>query len=160
MCASLNFIYLDGGEEAGWGRLRFALARCSGRRRPFRPSPHALPFRLCRFRAHVSFSSGSWYILFPTSAICEVTLPANNLSRFSAFLSTRRAHRPLTKVRLRTSRRTRGSGEARSGSRRRLRRPGERTEAAPEAAAEPMPRDGGRARRDKSGARGMSPGPP
>ncbi|XP_070489033.1 gem-associated protein 7 isoform X1 [Equus przewalskii] len=74
---------------------------------------------------------------------------------------TRRARRPLTKVRLRTSRRARGSGEVRSGSRRRrLRRPGERTEAAPEAAAEPMPRDGGRSRRDESGARGMSPGPP
>lgn len=71
-------------------------------------------------------------------------------------------HRPLTKVRLRTSRRTRSSGEARSGSRwrRRRRRPGKRTEAAFERAAEPMPRDGGRARRDKSGARGMSPGPP
>lgn len=160
MCASPNFSYLDGGEEAGWGRLRFALARCSGRPRPFRPSPHVLQFRLCRFSAHISFSSGSCYLLFPTSVIGEATLPANSLNRFSAFLCARRAHRPLTKVRLRTSRRTRGSGEARSGSRRRLRRRGERTEAAPEAAAEPMPRDGGRARRDKSGARGMSPGPP
>lgn len=42
--------------------------------------------------------------------------------------------------------------------RRRLRK--ERTEAAPEAAAKPMLRNGGRTRRDESGARGMSPGPP
>lgn len=82
---------------------------------------------------------------------------------FLLFLVRGGLARPLAKVRLRTSRRTRSSGEARSGSRwrrRRRRRPGKRTEAAPERAAEPMPRDGGRARRDKSGARGMSPGPP
>lgn len=66
--------------EAGWGRLRFALARCSGRRRPPRPAPRILQFRLCRFTAHVSFSRGSFCLLLPVSATRETTLPANSLN--------------------------------------------------------------------------------
>lgn len=154
-------IYFEAGRRGGGGRLRFALARCSGRRRPSRPAPRILQFRLCRFTTHVSFSRSSFCLLVRALTTHETTLPENNLNLFSAFPCTRQAHWPLTKVRLRTSRRARGPGEARSSSRRRrLRRPGEGTESAPEAVAEPMPRDGGRARRDKSGARGMSPGPP
>lgn len=83
-----------------------------------------------------------------------------SLSRCYAFLGTRRPPRPVAKVWLRTSRYPRSSAEARWGSERRRRRRTQRTEAALEAAAKPMPRNGGRTRRYESGARGMSPGPP
>lgn len=82
-----------------------------------------------------------------------------SLSRCHAFLSTQRTPRLVAKVWLRKSRYSRSSAEARWGSRRRRRRT-ERTEAALETAVKPMPRNGGRTRRDESGARGMSPGPP
>lgn len=85
-----------------------------------------------------------------------------SLSRCYAFLRTQQTPRLVAKVWLRKSRYSRSSAEARWGSRRRRRRRRrqERTEAALEAAAKPMPRNGGRTRRDESGARGMSPGPP
>jgi hypothetical protein len=94
-----------------------------------------------------------------------VFFQSKSLSRCYAFLGTQRALRLVAKVWLRKSRYSRSSAEARWGSRRlrrrrRRRRRTERTEAALEAAAKPMPRNGGRTRRDESGARGMSPGPP
>lgn len=68
-----------------------------------RPSHSAVPALQIR-RSRFFFP---WLLLslFPLSAIREVALPANSLKRFSALLGTRQAHQPLTKVRLRTSRR-------------------------------------------------------
>ena len=73
-------IYFEAGRRGAGERLRFALARCSGRRRPSRPAPRILQFRLCRFTTQVSFSRGSFCFLVPALTTHQTTLPENNLN--------------------------------------------------------------------------------
>ncbi|XP_045387808.1 uncharacterized protein LOC123624217 [Lemur catta] len=159
----LSYLGGVGGGDAGGGGSGSRLRAALGDRVPLAP-----PLVLCGSGSADSlltflFAAALPALCFPLRVTREATLPANRLNRFlpvfvrGGFAGLWRkcgCEREGT----RGARRRRARGSRRR--RRRLQRRGERTEAAPEAVAEPMPRDGGRARRDKSGARGMSPGPP